>query len=110
MNYLLILCLFAITTLCAVDSYSTYIILKSGGKEINPFMNWMINFTSLGFALFVPKLICLSLLIHGIFGAIKKPLKPYKMKIILGAMLVLVGFYALVVYALNTPYLMAKSV
>ena len=48
------------------DSYSTYKILRAGGKEVNPVMNFLIQKLGLVWALVISKLlvlVCISVLV-----------------------------------------------
>lgn len=105
MRYFLIACFTILTVLCIIDSYSTYLILQGGGKEINPVMNWLMDKFGTTNALVFPKLICLLILYHGTFKAIKIPLSNRKMRFVAGAYIVLICLYVVVVFKLNMPFL-----
>lgn len=109
MRYFLVACLTAMVGLCILDSYSTYIILQDGGREINPIMNWLISKMGVGNALVFPKLVCLLILCHGTFKALKIPLSTNKMRLIACTYVILIGIYSVVVFQLNMPYLNAIS-
>lgn len=109
MTYLLIIGWFIIAWICAFDNYSTYLIIQDGGLEINPIMNWLMSKWGVANALTFSKLICLLILGHGIYGALRKPLEAFKLRIIAFSLISLIGFYSVIMYFFNFQYMLERN-
>ncbi len=87
------------------DYISTSIVLQNGGKELNPFVNWVMGFFGIHGGLLITKIPFLSLLIYATYKAYIMNLTRREYIVLPCCYSIVVLFYGYFMYAHNFKYL-----
>lgn len=106
MKKFLILACISLWILNIFDGVSTYILLQNGGKELNPFVNWVMNLIGPVEAMLLLKVPFLILLTYIIIRAIKQKLTRREKIFLTGGYSFGVLFYTFCMYNYNLTSLL----